>query len=405
MLEILNSTHAVNPTTQSHAENALKHLLSRKDLGFTQAPLQKEWVSSIQKTVEPLKQKYKKFVVVGFGGSSLGARAIQEIFDRKNLFFIDNVDSIGLERSLQSIGVGEDVLWIFISKSGNTIELVFLLDVLRETLAQKNINLAKHSFVVTENTPNPLKKWAEQNNCPTFDFPKDIGGRFSVLSSVGMLPAALMNLDVGQFYKGAQAALSSEKFITDLSAQFYESFQRQEWITQFWFYSSEVSFFSRWLVQLWSESLAKKVNRQGQPAPRCSTPMACFGSTDQHSVLQQVSEGARDKFVVFHAFESCEQGSIQLEKPSIPDFSFLRNRKIGSLLKEQSLATEESLRIQGISTLFFKSKVLDEAQLGYLFMMYELVVGVLGEMMDINAFDQPGVELGKRLTLKKLNNL
>jgi len=405
MLQICHSTYRPHPEVTFKAQQALDILLQRKDLGFTRVPSQLHWISDIEKKSAELKSKYKKFVIVGFGGSSLGARAIQEIFDVKSLFFVDNVDAIALDRTLKFIQPSEDVLWLFVSKSGNTIEILFLLDVLRERLAAEGLDLVKNSMVISEDEPNPLRTWAKKHDRPCFDFPKDIGGRFSVLSGAGMLPAALGGLNIKNFYDGALEALDTKDLVVQMTAQFYESFQREEWITQFWFYNSSMFFFSRWLIQLWSESLAKKKNRQGGVAPRCSTPMGCMGSTDQHSVLQQVVEGARDKFVVFHSFEKNENSGQSLSKFSFSDFLFLQNKKMGDLLREQVFATEESLRSQGVSTLLVRSKVLDEKNLGFLFMLYELVVGSLGEMMDINAYDQPGVELGKRLTLKRLTNL
>lgn len=405
MLKIIQESHKLSPQIISQAQKAVETLLQRTDIGFAKVPTNLNWVKDIEAKSSALKGNYKKFVVVGLGGSSLGARAIQEVFGLRNLFFVDNVDAIHLERTLASMQNLDDVLWLFISKSGSTIETLFLLDALRVHLLTQGIELEKNSVVISEDTANPLRSWAIKNQRPCLDFPKDVGGRFSVLTCAGMLPAALCGLIVDDFYQGAREALDAKSLVAQLTAQFYESFDREEWITQFWFYNSSMQSFSRWLVQLWSESLAKSKGRIDAKAARCSTPMACIGSTDQHSTLQQLADGARDKFAIFHSFEEIEGAGHSLSEVSFSELKLLKNKKMGDLLRVQILATEEALRQEGVSTMLIRSKVLDEKSLGFLFMTYELVVGSLGEMMNLDAYDQPGVELGKRLTLKKLSNL
>jgi glucose-6-phosphate isomerase len=187
-----------------------------------------------------------------------------------------------------------------------------------------------------------------------------------------------------------------------LTAQSLKSFEREEWITLFWVYCNRLFTWGLWVQQLWAESLAKKKNRQGQEAPRASTPIALVGANDQHSVLQQVAEGARDKFIWFMRVRESETAGPVLKKSQFANQTYLEGKSLGALLSAESQATMKALQQNQVQSLCLEVDRLDEATMGALFMILELVVGALGEAFDINAFDQPGVELGKRLALEIL---
>src|SRR5690606_36999200 len=136
-----------------------------------------------------------------------------------------------------------------------------------------------------------------------------------------------------------------------LMAHFMWSFQQDKWITLFWYYNSRAHSLGMWLNQLWAESLGKRTNRQTQPAPRASTPMWAIGAVDQHSVLQQVMEGTKDKFVLFHRFDDAEGGRQTLNQPQFEETRLLRNKTMGSLLQAEAIATEQALKSNGVPTL------------------------------------------------------
>jgi len=244
---------------------------------------------------------------------------------------------------------------------------------------------------------------ADKNQIPRLEIPLDVGGRFSVLSPVGMFVASFLNLQVDDFRAGARKALLSEDLISEFIAQTIQSFERKESITLFWFYNSSLFSLGGWLQQLWAESLGKKVNLSGEAAPFVSTPIYAISASDQHSILQQVIEGLKDKFVVFLRFEKNEQGSVVLNNSHFAETKNLVQKTMGVLLAAEAEATEEALRKSGVSTFACSTKVMDEFTLGYVFMFFQLVVAGIGEYLQINAFDQPGVELGKRLAKEKLN--
>ncbi|MEK2644366.1 glucose-6-phosphate isomerase [Bdellovibrio sp. BCCA] len=402
MLEIAQAAHKIDSSVHEKCQEALKIFLHRKDIGFPQLMERVSLWQQSYKVGQEFSHRFKRLVVVGVGGSSLGTRVIAEVFRAKKLFFVDNVDALEFETLIEELGDLREVGWVFISKSGTTIETLCALEFLDQIFKEENLHLAAQSVVISENKENTLTKWAKKNEVPVCEIPVDVGGRFSVLSPVGMMPAAFLGLDLEKFRVGAMRALNETSLVTQTMAQVAQSFDRNEWITLLWSYNSRLKDFGSWFQQLWAESLAKGQGRGGGEAPRASTPMSAVGACDQHSILQQVMEGARDKFVIFVRVEESEAGSQRLHKTQFSEMADLEGRTMGELLRAEAVATQEALTQNGVSTLTLKTKVLDEHTLGYMFMYWQLVVAGLGEYMQIDAFNQPGVELGKRLAKAKL---
>ena len=402
MLEISQMGHKLDDKVLKKCQESLKLFMQRRDVGFPQLveriPL---WQQSHQIGSE-LQKKFKNLVIVGLGGSSLGVKVIAEVFRAKNIFFVDNVDALEFETLIEDLGELKNVGWVFASKSGTTIESLCTLEFLQQIYQQEGLDLGNHAAVISENKDNPLVHWARSHKMPFCEIPVDVGGRFSVLSPVGMMPSAFLGLDLEKFRVGAMRAIQDTAIVTQTMAQIAQSFEREEWITLFWFYGSRLRNFGGWYQQLWAESLGKAKARNGGEAPRVSTPVWAVGASDQHSILQQVMEGARDKFVMFLRVEEAEQGSQKLQKAQFAETQDLVGRTMGELLKAEAIATQEALSKNGVSTMSFKTKVLDEHTLGYMFMFWELVVAGMGEYLQIDAFDQPGVELGKRLAKENL---
>ena len=404
MLEISQRHHTTDQVLLEQCRQSLKLFFNREEIGFPKLVDRMPLWEQAYSVGTAFQKKFSQLVIVGLGGSSLGNRVIAEVFRAKNIHFIDNVDAIEFETLIEDLGDLKSVGWVFISKSGTTIESLCALEFLDQIFKDENLNLPSQSLVISENRENTLTKWAKNNGISICEIPLDVGGRFSVLSPVGLMPAAFMGLDLEKLRRGALAAREDSDLIAEVMAQTLQSYQREEWITLLWFYSSRLKNFGGWFQQLWAESLGKTKNRRGEVAPRASTPMWAVGASDQHSILQQVMEGARDKFVIFFRNEEAESGSQKLKLNQFKETANLQGRTMGELLRAEALATQEALSSNGVSTMTIKTKVLDEQTLGYLFMFFELVVAGLGEYMNIDAFDQPGVELGKRLAKEKLQN-
>lgn len=354
------------------------------------------------KVLDPIKKKFSKYALVGIGGSSLGVQVYAQYFSSSQFTFFDNADAVEFENQLHQLGSLKDVFWIFISKSGETIETLAALEFIEQLYASQNMDLSHQSAVVTENKPSSLSSWAREKRVLQFEVPLDVGGRYSALSHVGLVPAYLMNLNIESLAKGARAALAQKELIQTFAAATLSSFERQEWITVLWGYSSKLKTFGLWWQQLWAESLAKKMDLNGQPAKRVSTPVPLVGATDQHSVLQQVIEGHRDKFVVFLRSATAEAGKDRLQKSNLPATQLMQGMRFGDLLRAEAMATQQNLTEEGISNLAFQISAFDEESLGFLFMFMQMVVLVIGKAINVNPLNQPGVERGKVLCRNNL---
>lgn len=391
------------------AELAWTEFFKRTEIGFKDLPERLHIWQDAEKLGKELRQKYSDLVILGIGGSSLGVQVLTEVLeatDGKNVDVWDFIDPLVFERKIKGLRNLEKTVFALVSKSGSTLETLGLADFLREELAKRNLDFSKQAIVITENKKSILKEWADQHRVPSLEVPLDVGGRYSVLSPVGLLPAAFMGVSLEEIRRGAMAAKEAKAEILSLVGALDDSWKRGEWITSFWFYAGSCRFMGLWLEQLWAESLAKKIKRDGTSAPRVSTPWCLVGPQDQHSVLQQINEGAKDKFVVFMRFADREKAGNKLAQSTYASTELLKGRSLGDLLKVLADSTEAGLIENGVSTGRMEFATLDARGLGFYMMFMQLLVGVLGETMSINAFDQPGVELGKRLAqqiLKKFN--
>jgi glucose-6-phosphate isomerase len=403
MIKIFNSyvhetVNSADVKLRQKAEVAVKKVLEIKPGGLTAIESELTTYVQTQQSLLDFKARHKKFFVVGIGGSSLGVQVLADVFQIKNFEFIDNVDATHFENTLNSISNLEEVAWLFISKSGRTIETLAALDFISQFLNEKSVNIQKHTIVITEKKDSDLYNWAVENKVLNFAVPLSVGGRFSVLSSVGLVPAILMGLDIQKIQKGALSAYQEQTALTSFTESALKSFERGEWVSVLWSYSSRLKSFGFWWQQLWAESLAKKVDRQGEVAPRVSTPVPMVGATDQHSTLQQIMEGARDKMVFFLRADDAEKGFTILQKSQTKETSLLQGKTLGTLLKAEAEAIQQALSEVGVSNITLKVSDLKEENLGRLIMFFQLSVMALGESFNINTFDQPGVELGKVMT-------
>lgn len=404
MFSLTNQTTPVPDALKERCLQDLQKVLDNKSIGFTQLcnPERNQLWEECERLAIKWKNKVDQIVLLGTGGSSLGVQVIAEMLGITKIIFIDNVDPVHFQTQLKQIKNLDATAWLITSKSGTTIETLCALEIVLQ-MGKLGQNVA----VVSERNNNSLAAWSLRKGYPHLEVPKDVGGRYSVLSPVGMLPAALCGLDLSKFKKGAYEALQAKDLVAQLMAQTIMSFQRNEWITMFWIYSSRGYAMGRWIQQLWAESLGKERSLINEPAPRVSTPMVAIGATDQHSVLQQMMEGEKDKFYWFIRFTSLDVSPV-IESTHFPETEFLRGRSMGELFAAEAQATQKALEQKGRFSLTLKTaaplmKNSGEEALGFFFMMMELVVAGVAQHLLIDAFDQPGVELGKRLARNHFN--
>lgn len=392
---------------------AFSAILAKKEIGFTRlafragqtAPRDAQF--AIELRAKEIARVSNHLVVIGMGGSSLGTRALLSAVPRTPgrgaVSFLDNVDGDRFWSWLRGQRELGSIHWVLISKSGNTVETLGMADLIDQQLRQSgHRRLSGVATVISEIKESPLTNWARRESVPVLEIPLDVGGRFSVLSPVGLLPGAYAGLRTDRALEGASWALSSPDLVANMAAKSLESFSREEWVTMLWSYSDGLRDFGGWWQQLWAESLAKKVNRQGGPAPRVSTPVAAVGACDQHSLLQQVVEGAPDKFVWFQRVLSSEAGGPLLEKTLFEGQEYMVGKSIADLFRAEAGATEQAMAEAGVQSACLTTEKLDERSLAGLFMLWQMTIAVMGEILDINAFDQPGVERGKIIARQAL---
>jgi glucose-6-phosphate isomerase len=373
-------------------------VLSRSEVGFTRIPeLNAEW-KAVEDRVQASRPA-RRVLVLGIGGSSLGTQVIYEGLRAQRPVQMTFLESPDPDTWAHLRGL-TDPEWrdkhvVIVSKSGNTLETLSWV----ERLNAHEPNWMKSSQVTVVASPGAgaLQQWAAAEKVETLWIPENVGGRFSVLTAAGMLPAGLMGCKPAEFREGASWALKRTDLMNALTAAILQSWERGEWITQMWSYSESMKVFGEWWQQLWGESLAKRNAREGLPAPRASTPMSCRGPRDQHSLVQQLLEGARDKFVFVNRVRAVENVPDSFRPSLFPTMPFHgRQASLGKVLGAEAQAFEKALAEAKLPFAAISIESLNERSLGALFMMWQMVIAQLGEFMNINAFDQPGVESGKK---------
>lgn len=383
------------------ARTAVTEASTRPEAGFWPQALDSTTWSTVRRRAEEIGAQKARTVVCGVGGSSLGARTLS-VVGKKPLFFLEHLDPESLEQLRHQLGSLKDLHWLWISKSGTTLETLTNLNVVSGWYRQANLNLAHASTVIAEPRPSPLGKWAQTHDIPTLDIPASVSGRFSVLSPAGLLPAALAGVDLSELERGIRAVNPHSLEIAELVSATLASWQRGEWTTALWTYCDRLRPLVAWIQQLWAESLAKAKTRSGHQAPRASFPVPCAGSIDQHSILQQFVEGAKTNWIWILRVDELENSGEIIEASLLPETEWLKGRRCGEVFGAQAEGTLRALTEAKVSTFEWRWPKLDAFHLGYALFTMEIVVAALGERLGIHTFNQPGVERGKVITLELL---
>ena len=341
----------------------------------------------------------KSVVLVGIGGSSLGVKALKTMLSsakrsrERELYFLDNVDAFSFEQVCESVKFDE-TLFIISSKSGTTIETITLFKCILERFKPSNLSA---NFIVITDPASPLEAYAKQNGIKFFNIPKNVGGRFSVLSAIGLVPLMLCGYDAAALLEGARAC--KKRFLEDgddtlLQKAYHYATHKNAKINVIFSYGDRFLEFNDWYVQLWAESLGKKkgYKRYGL------TPVGLIGSRDQHSFLQLIMDGVKDKTVSFIKVAADANTAIpSISLNGLEGCDFVNGLNLGELINAQCSATMHALVQEGISVDVIELERLDEASAGFLIYYFELLTSATGIMLGINTYDQPGVEVGKRI--------
>ena len=356
----------------------------------------------------------KQIAIIGIGGSTLGTYAIYNFMKynkqhnkclKKELFFFESTDPVNLNGTLAQLNLS-DTLFIVISKSGTTIETISIFKYLMSIVKIDKSNL----LVITEDD-SKLNTFARANDINSFDIPKNVGGRFSVLSNVGLVPLYLAGFDIDELLKGARKSSDSffdkKKLFKHLikKARTYYEFKDVYNMNAIFSYSQLLEGFNKWYVQLWGESLGKvDVNNTNQGL----TPIGLLGPVDQHSFLQLIVEGQRDKTVTFIKIKDFKDNTkiapISLE--GLEELDYVNNLNFKELINLQADATIASVKEykKDIPIDIIEIEEISEFEIGKLLFYYELLTSIVGKFLRINTYDQPGVEGGKIILKGMLKN-
>lgn len=355
-------------------------------------------------------------VVLGIGGSALGAVALRTALlprdwnarsreqraGRPRLHVLDNVDPRSVRGLLELVDLRR-TRFLVISKSGSTAETMSQYLLVRDRLAAAGVAAKDALCFVTDPAKGVLRKLAAQEGIPTFDVPPNVGGRFSVLSPVGTLPAALLGLDVEALVAGATAMrdrCATDRFrenpaLAFAALQWRAHVEAGQGMHVLMPYSDALRDLAPWFVQLWAESLGKKRPDGANVGP---TPIVAVGATDQHAQVQLFMEGPADKTVTFVDVEEPDGGELTIPGGGPAELAYLGGHGFAELLRAEGRATAGALATMGRPTMTLRVTRADAWHLGGLFVFFELATIYAGQLYGVDPLDQPGVELGKQLT-------
>jgi len=391
-------------------------------LGFLDLPYAQETAREVAQLADGFAQWFEDVVVLGIGGSGLGARSLKDALlgpywnDRApedgdhfpRLHVVDNPDPNTMLGLLKQVSVAK-TLFNVVSKSGATAETMAQYLMVRDAVeAAVGADRARgHFLFTTDPVGGALRKIGRAESIPMLPVPENVGGRFSVLSAVGLFPAAVCGVDPRALLAGAavmEERCRSERLAENpaglLAVLLHHADRAQRRpIHVLMPYCDRLRSVALWFQQLWAESLGKARTVDGVRSPTGPTPMAALGATDQHSFLQLLMEGPDDKVVLF--VEVADHGMdppIPSRHPEMSEFAYLGGHTLGELLNTERRATAEALRLEGRPNATFCMPRVGPEELGQLFMLLQIATVYAGALYRVDPLDQPGVELSKRLT-------
>lgn len=348
-----------------------------------------------------LKDNFEELVVVGIGGSHLGAESFIKAltFPRKVLFF-ENPDPVGLTRRFSNITNLAKTHFIFISKSGGTYETLAIGNWVIDQLKQSGLDVPKHCSVLTADKDSALKRWSDKEGAWCLMVPPDVSGRYSVLTPVGMLPL-MFALDkpldefFTDFYLGADAVLSSDERGQELIHIYNHLIANHTKALNFWIYSDQMYGFGKWLRQLWSESLGQANLPKGLNLPVFTL---CKGASDQHSYLQQVIAQSSQtvNFVLTLKKLSDDFSNQGLGEDHFDSKWGFEDQSFLDLFNSESLGLIKTFKELDIPYVHLELEEVSFKSLVDFVLLHQIAIASLGQYLGINPFEQPQVEEMKK---------
>jgi len=343
--------------------------------------------------------------VFGMGGSSLGAIFLKEAMGGMvsggkknrgiNVIFSENIDPFYIKKNIDGIDV-KKTIFCFVTKSADTIEVVAQFFIIKEMLEKSVKDYRDNLFFITDKKSGFLRRYADENGIAVLDIAKNVGGRYSIITAGTLFPAYIMGLDIEKFLHGAMSyrdgmlnkgVFENNPVYTMVSViyLFYAKKRRNIFVP--FVYSDYLREFSRWFRQLFAESLGKDA-----VSP---TPVPAAGATDQHSQLQLYMQGPQDKLIGFFCLKDFG-GDFAVNSKGFKEFDYLNGKKLSEILMNELKGVELALAINKRPSFRITLDKIDEFSMGELSFMCMEAVAVLGMLLKVNPFDQPGVEKGKK---------
>ena len=363
--------------------------------------------------------RFDNILVLGIGGSALGAQAMSEallkpywnILDKEKrdnfprIFFLDNIDPDQINSLLDILDLRKTLVNV-ITKSGSTAETMSQFMIIKDRLYNLlGDDYRKNVAATTDKQTGILRQLSNEEGYKTFVVPDDVGGRFSVFSAVGLVPLALVGIDIDEIIRGIKImdlSLKNTDIYKNVAAQnaliHYLMDKKGQYISVMMPYSSRLRYFSDWYVQLWAESLGKEFDREGNKINNRPTPIKALGATDQHSQIQLYNEGQNDKIITFIRVDEFD---TEIKIPNIFEYTglnYLGDKTINQLINAEADATAVALCDYKRPNVTIRLPKINEYYLAQLFYMYEMQTAIIGELYNIDAFNQPGVEQAKNYT-------
>ena len=391
-------------------------------LGYAALPTHATYPAQVKALVKKYQANTTDLIVLGIGGSALGNIALQAALnpatynlqsDKKRggprLFVLDNVDPAMIKDVLRVIARRPETTLInVISKSGETAETASQFMIFREALRAKlGDKFASRIVATTDAEKGTLHSIAKADGYDMLTVPGDVGGRFSVLSQVGLFSAAMCGIDIDELLAGAESMRQRCEVMDPmqnpaciLAAIKYIMFAKKGKPMHVMMpYSNRLYMLADWYRQIWAESLGKQFNTAGEEIFTGPTPIKALGTTDQHSQVQLYREGPNDKFT---QFIEVKKHPVDIKVPDVfgdvPGLTYLRGAKMSKLLQAEKIATEYAMAYSKRPSVTIKFPEINAKHIGEFFYLYEFTTSVMGELLGINTYDQPAVELGKKAT-------
>ena len=392
-------------------------------LGYASLPVRRDYRDQVMALVERWGDGTTDLVVLGIGGSALGNIALHTALNKAThnylggrkgtparLWVLDNVDPALMADTLKLLGRRlKTTVFNVISKSGETAETASQFMIVRELLRKRlGGDYASRIVATTDAQKGTLHDIAAAEGYATLPVPSDVGGRFSVLSPVGLFSAAMTGIDIDELLAGAAAMKQHVESEAEwrhnpacvlAAIKYLAMTAKGKCMHVMMPYSSRLYALADWYRQLWAESLGKRQDRAGREVFVGPTPIKALGSTDQHSQVQLYREGPNDKLVVFLEVEA-HPADVRVPDcfPDATGLAYLQKARLSKLINTEKLATEYALAASNRPSVTIKFEAITPATVGQFIYLYEFVTSLCGELLNVNAYDQPAVELGKQAT-------